>query len=167
MNATAISRTPRALLVLLAVSFLTFIIGHESGDPVLLLARGDATAAQKQDLRHSLGLDRPVLAQYGTYLGNALHGDLGESYRQHLPVARLIALRLPASLGLAATAFVLAMALALLSGLLSVVYRDSLLDKAFAGLAVLSQVVPGFLAGIGAGTHFCSAPGIAAGLRCR
>ena len=88
MNAAAISRLSRALLVLLAVSFLTFIVGHASGDPVMLLARGDATAAQKQELRHSLGLDRPVLAQYGTYLRNALHGDLGESYRQHLPVTR-------------------------------------------------------------------------------
>ena len=148
MNAAAISRLFRALLVLLAVSFLTFIVGHASGDPVLLLARGDASAAQKQDLRHSLGLDRPVMAQYGTYLRNALHGDLGESYRQHLPVTRLIALRLPASLGLAASAFVLAMSLALLSGLLCVIYRDSVLDKAMAGLAVLSQVVPGFWLGL-------------------
>jgi len=148
MNAAAISRLSRALLVLLAVSFLTFIIGHESGDPVMLLARGDATAVQKQDLRHSLGLDRPVMAQYGTYLRNALHGDLGESYRQHLPVTRLIALRLPASLGLATTAFVLAMSLALLSGLLCVIYRHSMLDKAVAGLAVLSQVVPGFWLGL-------------------
>jgi ABC-type dipeptide/oligopeptide/nickel transport system permease component len=148
MNAAAISRLSRALLVLLAVSFLTFIVGHDSGDPVLLLARGDATAAQKQDLRHSLGLDRPVMAQYGTYLRHALHGDLGESYRQHLPVTRLIALRLPASLLLAATAFLLAMSLALLSGLLCVIYRDSVLDRAVAGLAVLSQVVPGFWLGL-------------------
>jgi peptide/nickel transport system permease protein len=148
MNAAAISRLSRALLVLLAVSFLTFIVGHDSGDPVMLLARGDATAAQKQELRHSLGLDRPVLAQYGTYLRNALRGDLGESYRQHLPVTRLIALRLPASLGLAATAFVLAMSLALLSGMLCVIYRNSVLDKAVAGLAVLAQVVPGFWLGL-------------------
>jgi ABC-type dipeptide/oligopeptide/nickel transport system permease component len=148
MLAAATHRLVRALLVLLAVSFLTFIIGHESGDPVLLLARGDATAAQKQQLRHGLGLDRPVLAQYGSYLGNALHGDLGDSYRQHLPVTRLIALRLPASLLLAATAFVIAMALALLSGLLCVVYRNGVLDKALAGLAVLAQVVPGFWLGL-------------------
>jgi ABC-type dipeptide/oligopeptide/nickel transport system permease component len=148
MLSAATNRLARALLVLLSVSFLTFIIGHESGDPVLLLARGDATAAQKQQLRHSLGLDRPVMAQYRSYLENALHGDLGESYRQHVPVTRLIALRLPASLLLAATAFVVAMALALLSGMLCVVYRDGLLDKAIAGLAVLGQVVPGFWLGL-------------------
>ena len=148
MLSAVTNRLARAFLVLLAVSFLTFIIGHDSGDPVLLLARGDATAAQKQELRHSLGLDRPVMAQYRSYLENALQGNLGESYRQHLPVTRLIALRLPASLLLAATAFVLAMALALLSGMLCVVYRDGMLDKALAGLAVLGQVVPGFWLGL-------------------
>ena len=148
MHAAVISRLSRALLVLLAVSFLTFIIGHASGDPVLLLARGDATPAQKAQLRHSLGLDRPVMAQYGSYLRGALQGDLGDSYRQHLPVTRLIALRLPASLELAATAFLLAMGMALLSGVLCVVYRDTLLDKALAGLAVLAQVVPGFWLGL-------------------
>jgi ABC-type dipeptide/oligopeptide/nickel transport system permease component len=148
MLAAATHRLARALLVLLAVSFLTFIIGHDSGDPVLLMARGDATAAQKQELRHGLGLDRPVLAQYGSYLGHALHGDLGESYRQHLPVQRLIALRLPASLLLAITAFVLAMTLALLSGILCVIHRGGVLDKALAALAVLAQVVPGFWLGL-------------------
>ena len=148
MLSAATNRLARAFLVLLAVSFLTFIIGHESGDPVLLLARGDATAAQKQQLRHSLGLDRPVMAQYRSYLEHALRGNLGESYRQHLPVTRLIALRLPASLLLAATAFVVAMTLALLSGMLCVVYRDGVLDKAIAGLAVLGQVVPGFWLGL-------------------
>ena len=148
MVLAATNRLARALLVLLAVSFLTFIIGHESGDPVLLLARGDATLEQKQELRHSLGLDRPILAQYGSYLRNALQGDLGESYRQHLPVSRLIALRLPASLLLAAAAFAVAIGLALLSGLLCAVYRGGVLDKALAGLAVLAQVVPGFWLGL-------------------
>jgi peptide/nickel transport system permease protein len=102
----------RALTVLLGVSFLTFIIGHLSGDPVRLIARGDATEEQRAQLRHSLGLDRPVLEQYRIYVGNALHGDLGVSYRQHVDVSRLIALRLPNSLELAGAAFVLAMSIA-------------------------------------------------------
>ena len=56
----ALLRTLRALTVLFGVSALTFVIGHHSGDPVLLIVRGDATAEQKADLRHSLGLDRPL-----------------------------------------------------------------------------------------------------------
>ena len=85
MFSFAIGKLLRAATVLLGVSFLTFIIGHASGDPVLLMVRGDATAQQKADLRHSLGLDRPVLTQYASYVGNAVRGDLLPSKR---PVAR-------------------------------------------------------------------------------
>ena len=138
----------RALTVLLGVSFLTFIIGHSSGDPVRLIARGDATEEQRAQLRHSLGLDRPVLEQYRIYVGNALHGDLGVSYRQHVDVSRLIALRLPSSLELAGAAFVLAIGFGFAFGILCVIYRDSVLDNVIAGLCVLAQVVPGFWLGL-------------------
>jgi len=138
----------RALTVLLGVSFLTFIIGHSSGDPVRLIARGDATEEQRAQLRHSLGLDRPVFEQYRIYVGNALHGDLGVSYRQHVDVSRLIALRLPNSLELAGAAFVLAMGVGFVLGILCVIYRDSVLDNVIAGLSVLAQVVPGFWLGL-------------------
>ena len=138
----------RALTVLLGVSFLTFIIGHLSGDPVRLIARGDATEEQRAQLRHSLGLDRPVLEQYRIYVGNALHGDLGVSYRQHVDVSRLIALRLPNSLELAGAAFVLAMGIGFALGILCVIYRGSALDNVIAGLSVLAQVVPGFWLGL-------------------
>jgi ABC-type dipeptide/oligopeptide/nickel transport system permease component len=138
----------RALTVLLGVSFLTFIIGHWSGDPVRLIARGDATEEQRAQLRHSLGLDRPVLEQYRIYVGNALHGDLGVSYRQHVDVSRLIALRLPNSLELAGAAFVLAMGIGFTLGVLCVIYRHSVLDNLIAGLSVLAQVVPGFWLGL-------------------
>jgi peptide/nickel transport system permease protein len=138
----------RALTVLLGVSFLTFIIGHLSGDPVRLIARGDATEEQRAQLRHSLGLDRPVLEQYRIYVGNALHGDLGVSYRQHVDVGRLIALRLPNSLALAGAAFVLAMGIGFALGILCVIYRDTVLDNVIAGLSVLAQVVPGFWLGL-------------------
>jgi ABC-type dipeptide/oligopeptide/nickel transport system permease component len=138
----------RALTVLLGVSFLTFIIGHSSGDPVRLIARGDATEEQRAQLRHSLGLDRPVLEQYRIYVGNALHGDLGVSYRQHVDVSRLIALRLPNSLELAGAAFMLAMGIGFALGVLCVIYRNSVLDNVIAGLSVLAQVVPGFWLGL-------------------
>lgn len=138
----------RALTVLLGVSFLTFIIGHASGDPVRLIARGDATEQQKAELRHSLGLDRPVLEQYRTYVTHAVHGDLGTSYRQHVDVSRLIALRLPNSFELSGAAFVLAMGIGFALGVACVIYRNTVLDHAVAGLSVLAQVVPGFWLGL-------------------
>ena len=148
MLSFTLGKLTRALTVLLGVSFLTFIIGHWSGDPVRLIARGDATEEQRAQLRHSLGLDRPVLEQYRIYVGNALHGDLGVSYRQHVDVSRLIALRLPNSLELAGAAFVLAMGIGFTLGVLCVIYRDTVLDNVVAGLSVLAQVVPGFWLGL-------------------
>jgi ABC-type dipeptide/oligopeptide/nickel transport system permease component len=148
MVSVTLGKLVRSLTVLLGVSFLTFIIGHASGDPVRLIARGDATLEQRAQLRHSLGLDRPVLEQYRIYVSRALHGDLGISYRQHVDVTRLIALRLPNSLELAAAAFLFAMTIGFALGVLCVIYRDSVLDHAVAGLSVLGQVVPGFWLGL-------------------
>jgi ABC-type dipeptide/oligopeptide/nickel transport system permease component len=148
MVSVTLGKLVRSLTVLLGVSFLTFIIGHASGDPVRLIARGDATLEQRAQLRHSLGLDRPVLEQYRIYVSRALHGDLGISYRQHVDVTRLIALRLPNSLELAAAAFLFAMTIGFALGVLCVIYRDSVLDHVVAGLSVLGQVVPGFWLGL-------------------
>ena len=144
----ALTRLARTLGVLLGVSLLTFLIGHASGDPVLLIVRGDATAEQKAQLRHSLGLDRPVLEQYASYLSHALEGDLGISYRQRVSVASLIKLRLPISLELAGTAFVAAVSFGFLLGALAALQRGRLVDHAVAALAVLGQVVPGFWLGL-------------------
>jgi peptide/nickel transport system permease protein len=144
----ALTRLARTLGVLLGVSLLTFLIGHASGDPVLLIVRGDATAEQKAQLRHSLGLDRRVLAQYATYLSHAVEGDLGISYRQRVSVASLIKLRLPASLELAGTAFVAAVSFGFLLGALAALQRGRAIDHAVAALAVLGQVVPGFWLGL-------------------
>src|SRR3984885_3093104 len=138
----------RTLSVLLGVSFLTFIIGHSSGDPVLLIVRGDATAQQKAELRHSLGLDRPVMEQYLSYLGNAVRGDLGTSYRQRVNVSRLIAVRLPNSLELAGTAFLAAMTIGFALGMIAALNRGRVLDHAIAAFSVAGQVVPGFWLGM-------------------
>jgi ABC-type dipeptide/oligopeptide/nickel transport system permease component len=144
----ALTRLARTLGVLLGVSLLTFLVGHASGDPVLLIVRGDATAEQKAQLRHSLGLDRPVLAQYTSYVAHAVEGDLGISYRQRVSVASLIKLRLPNSLELAGTAFVAAVTVGFLLGALAALKRGGLVDHAVAALAVLGQVVPGFWLGL-------------------
>jgi peptide/nickel transport system permease protein len=143
-----LGRLARTLGVLLGVSFLTFMVGHASGDPVLLIVRGDATVQQKADLRHSLGLDRPVLAQYITYLSHAARGDLGISYRQRVSVSSLIAQRVPNSLELSCTAFAAAISLGFALGVLAALNRGRLADHAIAGFCVIGQVVPGFWLGL-------------------
>ena len=142
------ARLFRALAVLLGVSLLTFFIGHWSGDPVLQIVRGDATLEQREQLRHSLGLDRPVLVQYAHFVAAALGGDLGQSYRQRVGVDGLILKRLPYSLGLAAAAFSLALSAAFVLGTLAARYRGRWPDHFIAGIAVIGQVVPGFWVGL-------------------
>jgi ABC-type dipeptide/oligopeptide/nickel transport system permease component len=146
--AFAAQRLARALSVLAAVSFLTFIVGHLSGDPVMLLARSDASAQEKAGLRHDLGLDRPVLEQYARYVAGAVHGDLGVSYRQRVSVTRLILMRLPRSVELAGIAFLVALSLAFLLGTLAAINRGKAVDHLITAFCIAGQVMPGFWLGL-------------------
>ena len=141
-------RIGRAIAVLAAVSILTFVVGRMSGDPVLLMARSDATTEQKAQLRHEMGLDRPLPEQYLRYVAGALHGDLGQSYRQRVSVSGLIALRLPRSLELAAAAFVLALSLAFLLGAAAALHQGRLIDHLITALCIAGQVTPAFWLGL-------------------
>ena len=76
----------QAALVLIGVSFSTFIVAHLTGDPVELMARENASVEDKQQLREFLGLDKSLSEQYLTFIGNALHGDLGYSFVQRAKV---------------------------------------------------------------------------------
>ena len=108
-------------------------VSHEllcAVDCPLLIVRGDATAQQKAALRHSLGLDRPVLEQYVSYLTHAAQGDLGISYRQRVSVSSLIATRLPNSLELAGIAFAAAISLGFALGV--IVFHMKVLGSLFA-----------------------------------
>lgn len=143
-----LGRVARALMVLLGTSFFTFIVGHMTGDPVQLIARENATHAQKEALRHDLGLDRPVLEQYVLYVAHALEGDFGTSYRQRVSVGRLIVLRLPNTLELAGISFALAMLLSFPLGTLAALRRNGPIDIIVTGLSMIGQVVPGFWLGL-------------------
>src|SRR4030095_3821589 len=87
--------------VLVALSlFVFFLFFIAPGDPARMIAGDKATEAQLIQIRTNLGLDRPITEQYVRFMGNALHGDLGFSYRNQQPVAKLIINRLPATLSL-------------------------------------------------------------------
>src|SRR6185436_12456837 len=93
------------------------------GDPAVVLAGVDARPEEVERLRSLLGLDEPAYAQYLRFLGRALTGDLGRSLRSHQPVAHEIAGRFRASLLLAATGIVLALALGLPAGIFAALRR--------------------------------------------
>lgn len=143
-----VRRFLQAILVLLAVSMLTFGLMYLSGDPVVLMTGDNWTLQEIEELRIRLGLDRPVYEQYARYLERLAHGDFGTSVRQHRPVMELIAERLPATLQLTLTAQILATLLAIPLGVISATRANSLIDNVVMAGAVLAQSLPIFWLGL-------------------
>jgi peptide/nickel transport system permease protein len=136
------------LFVALGVITLVFIALRMSGDPAAAMLPGDASVEETIALRRTLGLDRPLYAQYASFLGSAATGDFGMSFRHQQPAFELVLERLPATLELAFAALVLALLVALPLGILAAVYRGGAVDVAAMVFAVIGQATPYFWMGI-------------------
>jgi len=148
MFAFIISRILQAVPVLLVVGFIAFALFAYVGDPVATMLGQNATAADRQAVAHQLGLDQPFFVQYARFIGAALHGDFGISYRLARPVAGLIAERLPATLELALTASVLALLIGVPAGVYTGIYRSAFSSRLFLALSLIGVSLPTFLIGI-------------------
>ena len=139
-----------ALIVLWGVATVIFLLLQViPGDPVeTMLAGSGASQAEITQARQQLGLDDPLLAQYGRYLLNALRGDLGHSLFSKRPVTLTIAEQLPATLQLAAAALLVAVTVGLSLGILAELHADTWIDQAVMGIAVLGVSVPVFWSGL-------------------
>jgi len=133
-----------AVLVAITVSIISFALLHVSGDLAQSLAGPSATAADVEQVRKAYGFDRPIVVQYVEWIGKALHGDLGESFFLKVPVAELIADRLPVTLTLGICALAFALSLSLPLGVLAAVKPNSWVDRLALGLSVLGQALPSF-----------------------
>jgi ABC-type dipeptide/oligopeptide/nickel transport system permease component len=117
------------------------------GDPAQAMLGEAASPADVAALRAKLGLDRPLLEQYGGFLAGLARGDLGTSLRTGEPVASQIWVRVPATVELAAAAMIFAIGLALPLGVLAAVRRGTVVDFASMGLALTGISVPNFWSG--------------------
>jgi len=135
-------------LVTLGVVTLAFVALRLSGDPAATMLPGDASVDELRDLRHALGLDRPLHVQYVVFLGGAVRGDFGDSFRHQQPAFGLVLERLPATLELAFAALLLAVAVALPLGIVAAIYRGRAVDMLAMGFAVVGQATPYFWMGI-------------------
>jgi ABC-type dipeptide/oligopeptide/nickel transport system permease component len=142
------TRAGRALVALWLVSTVVFVVMRLSGDPTPLLLPPDAPQSEIFRLHAELGLDRPLPVQYAVFLGNLVRGDFGQSIRFKGPALAVVTERLPATLELGLTSFGLAILIAIPIGLLSAVYRNTPLDHAAMGLALVGQSAPTFFIGI-------------------
>jgi len=136
------------LFVALGVVTLVFVALRLSGDPAATMLPGDATVDELTALRRTLGLDRPLHLQYVAFLGAAVRGDFGESFRHQQPAFALVLERLPATLELAFAALLLAVVVALPLGILAAMYRGRAADVLAMGFAVVGQATPYFWMGI-------------------
>ncbi len=148
MFAFIISRVLQSIPVLLIVGFISFAMFAFVGDPVTVMLGQDYTEAQRAALVTQLGLDQPFFVQYGRFVWNALHGDFGISYRLARPVGGLIAERLPATVELALTAAVLALAIGVPMGVYTGIRRTSFVSRVFMIFSLLGVSLPTFLIGI-------------------
>ncbi|WP_312527904.1 ABC transporter permease [Paracoccus sp. (in: a-proteobacteria)] len=123
-------RLIQSALILLGVSFITFVLLYVlPADPVRQIAGRSATPETVESIRRQLGLDQPFFVQYGHYLWNLLHGDLGRSYLQKTEVSALLVSRLPATLQLMVAAIFCELAIGLTLGVIAALYRGRALDN--------------------------------------
>jgi peptide/nickel transport system permease protein len=134
--------------VLLGVATLVFALIHfVPGDPAQAMLGEGAAAEDIAELRDRLGLDRPLLQQYGAFMGGLARGDLGTSFRTGQPVLAMIAERLPATAELAVASMAVALVMALPLGIAAAVWRGSIVDHSAMTLALAGISLPNFWLG--------------------
>jgi peptide/nickel transport system permease protein len=141
-------RALQSLLTVLGVITVTFFLVRLAGDPATLLLPVEATNDDIARLRTALGLDQPLIVQYLKFLANAVTGDFGISLRQRTSALDLVLERVPATLELALTAFVLGILLAFAIGLLMRLSTSARLRSAIMWLALARQAIPVFSFGL-------------------
>jgi len=146
-----VRRFLHAIPILFGISVLAFIlIRLAPGDPAvayLRLSQVPLTDEALQEMRVRLGLDKPLLVQYGDWLGNILHLDFGRSFVSKQPVLDELLLYFPATLELTLSAVILTVAISLPVGVLSAVYKDGILDGLSRMLAYAGASMPAFWLG--------------------
>jgi peptide/nickel transport system permease protein len=136
------------LIVLWIVATLVFIMYFVAPhDPARLLAGKGATATTLRDVQHRLGLDRPIIDQYGSYLWRFLHGNLGYSYFSQEPVTTIIGQDLPVTASVAVGGAVLWLLIGVSSGVLAATRPRSIADRTVTAMALFFYSMPTFLLG--------------------
>ena len=143
------TRLWQSLVTLVLASLVIFIgIRQLPGDPAIAMAGEEASPEQLEAVRSQLGLDQPLPAQYFSFIGRLLHGDLGQSTRTGTPVTDLIATTLPVTLWLSAYAIVLAVVAGILLGVISERFRGRWPEWVSNAVALVGLSVPSFWLGL-------------------
>src|SRR5437867_6493548 len=145
MGQYIIRRLLQAVLVVFGVVTAVFFLLQLTGDPVRLMVGEGAAEEDIVNIRHQLGLDRPLPERYVAFVAAAAHGDFGPSVRQGgRPAMEIVLDRYPATLRLTFLALCVSVVLALVFGLISAIRRYSVVDNVVMLLALFGQSMPNF-----------------------
>ncbi len=148
MLAYVIRRVAQGALVLAIVGFVSFSMFRFMGDPLENILGQEATVLDRQELEDRLGINKPVLVQYFKFMAGALQGEFGVSYRNAIPVAEVIAERLPATLELALVSGIFAALFGIALGVYTAIRRDGFLANFIMTTSLIGVSLPTFLIGI-------------------
>lgn len=148
MQKYLIRRLALAVITLLAVSLIIFIMSRASGDPRHIMLDDYSTEEDWRRMGEVLGLDRPYYQQYFIFIANAFRGDFGISVKEGRPVTDVVLDRLPNTLYLGLTAFIVSLLVGIPLGILSAVKRGTIVDQIGKIVAMFGQSAPPFWLGI-------------------
>ncbi len=148
MTVFVIRRFLQSIAVLAVTAIIVFIGVYAIGDPAEMLIAPDASAAERAQVVASLGLDKPLWEQFGTFIWNALHGDLGRSFVFNRPSITLILERLPATLELTLFGLCLALIIGIPLGLISGLNPNTATDEVIMTGSILGFSLPSFWQGM-------------------
>lgn len=145
MKQFILNRILSGILVIFGVSIFSFLLIHFiPGDPVRIMLGINATPEQVERLTHHLGLDKPLLVQYGQYIANLFQGDFGTSLKTGRPVLTEILDRFPETVKLAVFGLLIAVVIGISLGILAARFKDTIIDKLCTVFATLGVSIPSF-----------------------
>lgn len=142
-----VKRVGSGVVIVFLATTTIFLLANWVGDPAAATLGPNASPERRQEFRVAHGLDRPILEQYGNYLGAAIQGDFGRSLRDNQPVAEVIGNRLPRTVLLMGMALSFQVLFGLALGILAAMRRNTWFDTGFMGMAFLGISVPNFVSG--------------------
>ena len=145
MRTYIVKRTGQMILILIIISIFTFLlVSFIPGDPVYAMLGEEVSQEEYDRVYHELKLDQPVIMRYFSWLGDALHGDFGQSTQFHTRTVDVLAERIPITLFFSLSAFTISITLGILFGVISAVYRGRPADTVVTLLANITACLPQF-----------------------
>lgn len=148
MTQYLIRRIWHSFLSLIAITFVVYLMLNASGDPATLLLPDTASAEAISQVRRTLGLDDPIYLRYFRFLGNAISGDLGNSFTYRRPALEIVLSHVPATAQLALAGMAIALCISIPLGVIAARNHGRLLDKVVLAIALLGQSMPVFWLGM-------------------